>query len=51
MKQPTILSPAEHSRLEAMMPTRFCSLDDLPSIEELADLSDEDLFEEIVSST
>ena len=39
-----IIPQDELNRLQEMMPTRFGSLGDLPSAQELADLSDEDLF-------
>ena len=44
--QRTTVPQEERARLQAMMPTRFSSLDDLPTAKELADLSDEELFQE-----
>ena len=45
-RQPAI-TQEEMSRLQAMMPAQFQSLDQLPSLEELADLGDDELFQEV----
>lgn len=40
-----VLQTKEYERIRQLMPTRFSSLDDLPTAKELADLSDEELFQ------